>query len=104
MESMVDLLGEVVNAELNIPKNYYQAKHLVSKLGLTYDTIHFCVNNCMLIYNTDSEFKNCKFCGHAHYKRTPGGKMVPVHVMHHLSLIPRLKRLYASIRFVPYMR
>ncbi|WMV58268.1 hypothetical protein MTR67_051653 [Solanum verrucosum] len=35
MDSMVDLLGELVNPEFNIPKNFYQAKHLVSKLGLT---------------------------------------------------------------------
>ncbi|KAG5595354.1 hypothetical protein H5410_036586 [Solanum commersonii] len=35
MDSMVDLLGELVNPEFNIPKNFYQAKRLVSNLGLT---------------------------------------------------------------------
>ncbi|WMV55162.1 hypothetical protein MTR67_048547 [Solanum verrucosum] len=35
MDSMVDLLGELVNPEFIIPKNFYQAKRLVSKLGLT---------------------------------------------------------------------
>ncbi|KAG5614999.1 hypothetical protein H5410_014823 [Solanum commersonii] len=35
MDSMVDLLGELVNPEFNIPKNFYQAKCLISKLGLT---------------------------------------------------------------------
>ncbi|KAG5581222.1 hypothetical protein H5410_051849 [Solanum commersonii] len=31
MDSMVDDLGELVNPEFNIPKNFYQAKHLLSK-------------------------------------------------------------------------
>ncbi|KAG5606299.1 hypothetical protein H5410_027791 [Solanum commersonii] len=35
MDSMVDLLGELVNPEFNIPKNFYQEKRLVSKLRLT---------------------------------------------------------------------
>ncbi|KAH0724842.1 hypothetical protein KY284_000707 [Solanum tuberosum] len=70
MDSMVDLLGELVNPEFNIPKNFYQAKRLVSKLELT----------------------------------TPAGKMVPVQVMHYLPLIPRLNRLYASMRSAPHMR
>ncbi|WMV58234.1 hypothetical protein MTR67_051619 [Solanum verrucosum] len=73
------------------------AKRFVSKLGLTYDRIHCCVNGCMLFYKTDSELENCKFCGHARYKRTPAGKMVPVQAMHYLPLIPRLKRLYTSM-------
>ncbi|WMV09922.1 hypothetical protein MTR67_003307 [Solanum verrucosum] len=80
------------------------AKRLVSKLGLTYDRIHCCVNGCMLFYKTNSELENCKFCGHARYKRTPTGKMVPVKAMHYLPLIPRLKRLYASMSYAPHMR
>ena len=70
MDSTVDLLGELVIPEFNIPKKFYQAKLLVSKLGLTYDRIHCCVNGCMLFYKTDSELENCKFCGHVCYKRT----------------------------------
>ncbi|KAG5630532.1 hypothetical protein H5410_002249 [Solanum commersonii] len=32
MDSMLDLLGELVNLEFNIDKNFYQAKRLVFKL------------------------------------------------------------------------
>ncbi|KAG5599954.1 hypothetical protein H5410_031324 [Solanum commersonii] len=53
MDSMVDLLGELVNPEFNIPRTSIEAKRLVSKLGL-YDRIHCCVNGCMLFYKTDS--------------------------------------------------
>jgi len=58
----------------------------------------------MLFYKTYRELENWKFCGHARYKRTPAGKMVPVQAMHYLPLIPRLKRLYASMRSAPHMR
>ncbi|WMV33118.1 hypothetical protein MTR67_026503 [Solanum verrucosum] len=104
MDSMVDLLGELVNPEFIIPKNFYQAKRMISRLGLTYDRIHGCVNGCMLFYKTDSELENCKLCGHARYKRTQAGKMVLVKEIHYLLLIPRLKRLYASVRSAPHKR
>ena len=96
-DSMVDLLGELVNSMFNTPKNIYQTWRFVSKLGLTYDRIHCCVNGCKLFYKTDSELINCKFCGHDHYKRTQAGKMVPVKVIHYIPLIPWLKTLYASM-------
>ena len=57
MDLIVDFLGELLNPEFNIPKNFYQAKRFVSKLGLTYNRIH-CVNGCMFFYKTDSELEN----------------------------------------------
>ncbi|KAM3216298.1 putative protein isoform X1 [Capsicum annuum] len=104
MDSMVGLLGELVNPELNIPQNFYQAKKLVSKLGLSYSRIHCCINGCMLFYKNDAELENCKFCGHGRYKWTPGGKMVSIKAMNYLPLIPRLKRLYASMKSSPHMK
>ncbi|KAM3238492.1 hypothetical protein P3L10_013524 [Capsicum annuum] len=104
MDSMVSLLGKLVNPELNIPQNFYQAKKLVSKLGLSYSRIDCCINGCMLFYKNDAELENCKFYGHARYKRTPGGKMVSIKAMHYLPLIPRLKRLYASMSSTPHMK
>lgn len=101
---MVGLLDELVNPELNIPQKFYQAKKLVSKLGLSYNKIHCCINSCMLFYKNDAELENCKFCGHARYKQTPDGKMVSIKAMHYLPLIPRLKRLYASMSFTPHLK
>ena len=104
MDSIIDLLGELVNSEFNISKNFYYAKRLVSKLGLMYDRIYCCVNGCMLFYKTDSELENFKFYGHAHYKRTPAEEIVSFKVLNYLPLIPRLKRLYALMIYIPYMR
>ncbi|WMV50469.1 hypothetical protein MTR67_043854 [Solanum verrucosum] len=99
---------EAPNAEfdpkLEIPDNFYKAKRLVSKLGLSSMRIHCCENGCMLYYKDDIDLESCKFCGKSHYKQTPSRKKVPIKVMHYLPLIPRLKRLYASNRSAPHMR
>ena len=52
----------------------------------------------------DKELTECKFCHKARYKTKNMGrgkhKNIPVKRMHYLPLIPRLKRLYASMRFL----
>ncbi|XP_047271356.1 uncharacterized protein LOC124900097 [Capsicum annuum] len=98
MDSMISLLGELENPELNIPQIFYQAKKLVSKLGLSYNRIH------MLFNKNDVELENCKFYEHARYKWTPGGKMISIKVLHYLPLIPRLKRLYALMSSAPHIK
>ncbi|WMV51044.1 hypothetical protein MTR67_044429 [Solanum verrucosum] len=56
------------------------------------------VSNAAMDSMTDSELENCKFCGHARYKRTPAAKMVPVQAMHYLPLILRLKSEPRNVR------
>ncbi|XP_059292009.1 uncharacterized protein LOC132045446 [Lycium ferocissimum] len=104
MDSMIKLVGELVTPEFDIPKSYYQAKRLVSKLGLSYDIIHCFPNSYMLFYKQDANLNECKLCGHAHYRWTPSGKMVPIKAMHYLPIICRLKRLFASLSSTPHMR
>jgi len=50
----------------SLPKNYYEAKRLVSKLGLESKKIDCCVNVCMLFYDNDNgkndaSLLKCKF-------------------------------------------
>ncbi|GAU42245.1 hypothetical protein TSUD_288390 [Trifolium subterraneum] len=51
----------------NLPTNYYDAKRLVSKLGLQVKKIDCCVQGCMLFYDNefstnDGALEECKFC------------------------------------------
>ena len=84
-----------------IPKDFYQAKRLVSKLGLNEVKIDYCLNGCMLYYKHDVALTLCKFCEEPRFKLKRGGsltyKNVPHKRMHYLPLIPILKRLYASM-------
>jgi len=46
-----------------IPKDFYRAKKIVSKLGLTAKRIDCCVDGCMLLYiDEEMQLKECKFC------------------------------------------
>ncbi|XP_060210859.1 uncharacterized protein LOC132637848 [Lycium barbarum] len=104
MDAVIGLIHELVDPNLEIPENYYKAKRLVSKLGLSSMRIDCCENGCMLYYKDDEGLESCKFCGRARFKQTHSGKRVVVKAMHYLPLTPRLKRLYASNSCARHMR
>ena len=102
------LMSEISPEPSSVPKNFYQAKKLVSKLGLKSEKIDCCLKGCMLYYKDDADLTQCKFCESPRFKPKRSGngryKDVPYKRMHYLPLIPRLKRLYASMSSAPHMR
>ncbi|XP_059306308.1 uncharacterized protein LOC132057715 [Lycium ferocissimum] len=103
MTAMIGLMKEL-NPNLDIPDDYYKAKKLVSKLGLSSMKIDCCEKVCMLYYRDDADLENCKVCGISYFKQLASDKRVAVKAMHNLPLIARLKRLYASLSSAPHMR
>ena len=104
----VELMRETLPPDNLVPEDYYRAKKIVSKLGLTTKKIDY-VNGCMLFYTKECKtLKECTFCGAAHYKLKKVGKNIYKNVsvkrMHYLPLISKLKRLYASMSSAPHMR
>ena len=77
-----------------LPKKIYDAKRLVSKLGLEAKRIDCCVNGRMLYYNNDGALIECKFCNKLRYRAktigTSNRKPVPIKAMFYLPIIPRL--------------
>ena len=59
-----------------IPKDFYQAKMLVSKLGLNEVKIDYCLTGCMLYYKDDTALTHCKFCGELRFKPKSRGSIV----------------------------
>nr|XP_033516354.1 uncharacterized protein LOC117280718 isoform X2 [Nicotiana tomentosiformis] len=105
MDSIIGLMNELNSNKIGLPKDFYTAKKLVYKLGLLSEMIDCCEKGCMLFYKDDAALENCKFCNQPHYKKVINSKKkVPVKAMHYLPLIPRLKRLYASMSSAPHMR
>ncbi|XP_057718959.1 uncharacterized protein LOC130933375 isoform X2 [Arachis stenosperma] len=101
------LIREIAPEGSAIPRDYYEAKKLVQKLGLKAIKIDCCSNNCMLYRKDDAVLTSCKFCEAPRFKPISDGgcksKRVPVRRMHYLPLIPRLRRLYASMSSAPHM-
>ncbi|PKI31102.1 hypothetical protein CRG98_048501 [Punica granatum] len=92
----------------NHARNYYDIRKLVPRLGIVQQKIDCCESGCMIHYKDDENLQSCKFCGTPRYKAVPGerakGEEVPRKRNAYLPLIPRLKRLYASMSSVPHMR
>ncbi|XP_058759557.1 uncharacterized protein LOC131632856 [Vicia villosa] len=106
---MVALMKETHPPNNLVPTDYYRTKKIVSKLGRTVEKIDCCVNCCMLFYTNEcKQLRECKFCNAPRYKEKTNGrekcKEVLMKRMHYLPLIPRLKRLYASMSSAPHMR
>ncbi|XP_049410700.1 uncharacterized protein LOC125873917 [Solanum stenotomum] len=104
MDSMIELMKELVDPNVEIPDSYYKANALMSKLGLSSIRIDCCEKGCMLYYKEDVNLESCKFCSHPRYKIGSTGKKLAIKAMHYLPLIPKLKRLYASNSSAPHMR
>ncbi|XP_009611817.2 uncharacterized protein [Nicotiana tomentosiformis] len=106
MNSIIGLMNELNPSNIYLPKDFYTAKKLVSKLGLSSERIHCCENGCMLFYKYDASLENYKFYNKPRYKDAINDKKnkIPVKAIHYLPLIPMLKRLYASMSFAHHMR
>jgi len=61
------MLLDVAPTENCILKTLYEAKKVVSTLGLKVVKIDLCEVGCMLYYKDDIELNECKFYGHPSY-------------------------------------
>jgi hypothetical protein len=89
------LHGHLLPPDNSLPKNYYVAKSLISKLGLSYCSIHACEKGCILFRHEHSEALYCPKCGGARY-RDEDRKMFLVKVLRHFLVILRLQRMFRS--------
>jgi hypothetical protein len=49
-EANLQLISELLHPDSKIPKDLYQSKKLLEGLGIPYQKIYVCYNNCMLYY------------------------------------------------------
>ncbi|GJR80629.1 reverse transcriptase domain-containing protein [Tanacetum coccineum] len=82
----------------NLPPSYYAIKKTFKMIGLGYESIHACVNDCFLFQgdaNKDVHF--CLVCNTSRWKDSnKPGKKVPKKVLRYFLIIPRLQRLNKS--------
>ncbi|GJV74281.1 retrotransposon gag domain, retroviral aspartyl protease [Tanacetum coccineum] len=81
-----------------LPPSYYAIKKTFKTIGLGYESIHACVNDCFLFRGDDNKDVHfCPVCNTSRWKdsNTPG-KKVPKKVLCYFLIIHRLQRLYKS--------
>ncbi|KAI5397198.1 hypothetical protein KIW84_063138 [Lathyrus oleraceus] len=67
LEFFTQMMLDVTPTKDNLPTSFYDAKRLVSKLGLEVRKIDYCIRGCILFYDNgfgtnDIALEECKFC------------------------------------------
>ncbi|XP_065865709.1 uncharacterized protein [Euphorbia lathyris] len=112
-----DLLELIKEAfpDVNIPTSFNDAKNIIKDLGLDYQKIHACPNDCMLYWAENESEDACKTCGSSRWKVVENKGVgvdnkcpekihkVPAKVMRYFPLKPRLQRLFMCKEFSQLM-
>ncbi|XP_060974565.1 uncharacterized protein LOC133039673 [Cannabis sativa] len=96
-DMILELLCQAFPTDHKLPKSHYEAKRMLRTLGLGYETIHVCKNDCTLFWKEYKDATECPTCGFSSYKhKGKKKKNVPVKKMHYFPITPRLQRLFMS--------
>ena len=78
----------------------YEAKKILRSLGLDYEKIHACPNDCILYRKEYEDIVECPFCSTSRWQKKKSSmeviEGVPAKVLWYIPPIPRLKRLYRN--------
>ncbi|XP_077239829.1 uncharacterized protein LOC143880743 [Tasmannia lanceolata] len=112
---LLELLKEALAEGEPLPASFYHTKKIIRDLGLHYDKIDACPNDCMVYWKVDAKESVCRICGASRWKtdalhpddaRTQTSKMgpkIPAKILRHFPLKPRLQRLYMSNKTASFM-
>ncbi|XP_019189999.1 PREDICTED: uncharacterized protein LOC109184453 [Ipomoea nil] len=112
-DMLLQMLKDILPSGSSLPETYYDAKNIIRDLGLSYEKIDACVNNCMLYWKDDDDCSSCKICGASRWKEDinsgeikikSNGKKVSLKTMRYFPLKPRLQRLFMSRNIASFMR
>ena len=107
---ILKLLGDVLPKPNKLPKDMYHSKTIIKGLGMDYEKIDACKNNCMLFMKEHAEEKKCLKCGQSRFVEVVNdeGEKVMTDVAHkqlrYLPLTPRVKRMFLSKKTAMHMR
>ncbi|XP_028084685.1 uncharacterized protein LOC114285803 [Camellia sinensis] len=97
VDTLLEFLTKILPKDNLVPKSFYEAKKILHDLGLSYELIDACINDCVLFWKENARFDKCPKCKASRYKINRGtGKKIPHKVLRYFPLTPRLKRLYMS--------
>jgi len=83
------------------PLSWSKYKQLRKDLGLCYEKIHACLNDCILYWDGRQHQEECDKCHPSQWKDKY--KKLSNKVMCYFSLVPRLLRMYNSSRIAEDM-
>ncbi|KAI5316530.1 hypothetical protein L3X38_036237 [Prunus dulcis] len=93
------LQGDLLPEGNTIPTSMYEAKKTLCALGLSYEKMHACPNDCILYRKEYEDSTNCPTCGISRWKQGKDSILkegVPAKVVSYFPPIPRFKRMFQS--------
>ncbi|XP_073045933.1 uncharacterized protein [Primulina eburnea] len=112
-DMLLQLLKQILPIGSNLPESYYDSKKIIKDLGLSYQKIDACKNDCMLYWKEEDKSNMCKICGASRWKENShneetkvrkNGKKLAVKTLRYFPLKPRLQRLFMSKKTASFMR
>ncbi|XP_074359908.1 uncharacterized protein LOC141700032 [Apium graveolens] len=92
------LIGSLLPDGNNIPSSFIEAKKTLCALGMRYEKIHACPNNCLLYRGQiDEDETTCRIYKASRWKLNKKGEKqegVPAKVLWYFLLIPRIRNLF----------
>jgi hypothetical protein len=112
---ILDIINKLFpHCDETLPVNTYEAKKFLSDMGLGYEKILACCDDCMLFWKDNKDLDSCIVCGESKWTANThvdedgepisSSKKCPMKVLRWFLLIPRLQRLFMSEHTAPYMR
>jgi hypothetical protein len=101
-DDLLSLIKEALPEGEVLPKNFYEAKKFVKAIGIGYECIDACMNDCILFMGKYANAKSRPVCKSIRWKSVKGGDdgrhvhRVPAKVIRHFPLNKRLQRLFMS--------
>ncbi|XP_041994040.1 uncharacterized protein LOC121744538 isoform X1 [Salvia splendens] len=109
-DMLLELLREAFpDAMVGLPKSYYEAEKLMKELGLGYEKIDACPNDCTLYWGENERKTSCDTCHQLRWRtsdKDPTGekRKIAQKVLWYFPLKPRLQRLFMSTKTASHMR
>ncbi|XP_074327242.1 uncharacterized protein LOC141665158 [Apium graveolens] len=107
-ESLLKAIKSMLPDSDKLPENYYYCKKMVKKLGIGYQKIDACPNDCMLFYMENENMTKCTVYGHDQFRPnkervTTKKSTILFKILRYFPLTDLLKRLYMSSRTAEHM-
>ena len=111
-DAFTKLFKRALPKDSGLPNSFKQMQSIIKQFDLGYKKIDACSNDCVLFWKDKAELTKCPECNASRYKladdgtimKLASGNPVPIKILRHFPLIPRLKRLYMSSKTAPLMR
>jgi hypothetical protein len=107
---LLRLFSNVLPSNHKMSKDMYQSKKIISVLGMEYEKIDVCKDNCMIFYKEHKNEKKCLKCGKLRLVEVinEDGETVTMKTAHkqlcYMPLTPRMKWLFISKKIARHMR